>query len=122
MPLKSSKYKRYLSKLFRENRNGEIIGEDAINNAISSLSADADFDSETIPLHLRAAWGQKQSKAKESCIYYDMTDAQGRMVEISLNGWRIINGSDPEVPILFRRYNQTSQVTPDRNYTKDFWI
>jgi hypothetical protein len=121
MPLKSSKYKRYLSKLFRENRNGEIIGEDAINNAISSLSADADFDGETIPLHLRAAWGQKESKAKESCIYYDMTDAQGRMVEISLNGWRIINGSDPEVPILFRRYNQTSQVTPDRNYTKDIF-
>ena len=34
MPLKSSKYKRYLSKLFRENREGEIVGEDTINNAI----------------------------------------------------------------------------------------
>ena len=65
MPLKSSKYKHYLSKLFRENRQGEIVGEDTINNAISSLSADADFDGETIPLHVRVACGQKENKAKE---------------------------------------------------------
>jgi len=31
MPLKSSKYKRYLSKLFRDNSEGEIVGEDAIS-------------------------------------------------------------------------------------------
>jgi hypothetical protein len=121
MPLKSTKYKHYLSKLFRENSDGEIVGEDAINNAISSLSADADFDGETIPLHMRAAWGQKESKAKEGCIYYDMTDAQGRIVEISTSGLRIISGSDPDVPILFRRHNQTPQITPDRNYTKDIF-
>jgi hypothetical protein len=52
--LKSKKYKHYLSKLFREN-NGEIVGEEAINNAINTLSADAEIDGETIPLHLRVA-------------------------------------------------------------------
>jgi hypothetical protein len=50
-----------------------------------------------------------------------MTDAQGRIVEISANDWRIINGSDPDVPILFKRYNQTPQVTPDKNYTNDIF-
>jgi len=40
------------------------MGEDAINNAISSLSADADFDGETIPLHVRVAWGQEENKAE----------------------------------------------------------
>ena len=121
MPLKGSKYKNFLSKLFRENRKGEIIGEDAINNAISSLSAIADFDGETIPLHLRVAWGKKENNAKEGCIYYDMTDALGRMVEISNDDWSIINGGDSDVPILFKRHNQTPQITPDRNYTKDIF-
>lgn len=119
MPLKSNKYKHYLSKLFRENRDGEIVGEEAINSAINTLSADADFDGETIPLHLRVARGQKENKAKEGCIYYDMTDSLGCIVEISANGWRIINGSDSDVPILFKRHNQTPQVTPDKNYKKD---
>ena len=121
MPLKSKKYKHYLSKLFRENMNGEIVGEDAINNAINTLAADAEIDGETIPLHLRVAWGQKENKAKGCCIYYDMTDEQGRIVEISREGWRIINGSDPDVPILFKRHNQTSQVTPDGDYTPDIF-
>jgi hypothetical protein len=121
MPLKSSKYKRYLSKLFRENREGEIVGEDAVNSAISSLSADADFDGETIPLHVRVAWGQKENKAKERSIYYDTTDAQGSIVEISTNGCRIINGSDPDISILFKRHNQTPQVTPDKNYLNDIF-
>lgn len=98
---------------------GEIVGEETINNALSSLSATADFDGETIPLHLRVAWGQKENNAMEGCIYYDMTDAQGHMVEISNDDWRIINGCDSDVPILFKRHNQTPQVTPDRNYTKD---
>jgi hypothetical protein len=79
MPLKSSKYKHCLAKLFRENRDGEIVGEEAINSAINSLAADAEFDGETIPLHLRVAWGRKENLAREDCIYYDMTDAQRRM-------------------------------------------
>ena len=121
MPLKSNKYKRYLCKLFRENRNGEIVGEEAINSAINTLAADADFDGETIPLHLRVAWGQKESKTKELYIYYDMTDGQGRIIEISADGWCIISGKDADFPILFKRHNQTPQVTPDRNYTKDIF-
>jgi hypothetical protein len=119
MSLKSSRCKRYLSKLFTENMDGEIVGEEAINNAISSLSATADFDGETIPLHVRVAWGKKENNAREGCIYYDMTDVQGRMVGISKDSWRIINGCDTDVPILFKRHNQTPQVTPDKNYTND---
>jgi hypothetical protein len=121
MPLKSKKYKHYLSKLFRENMNGEIVGEDAINNAINTLAADAEIDGQTIPIHLRVAWGQKENKAKGCCIYYDMTDEQGRIVEISREGWHIINGSDPDVPILFKRHNQTPQVTPHENCTDDIF-
>ncbi len=121
MPLKSSKYKHYLAKLFRENRKGEIVGEEAINSAINSLAADAEFDGETIPLHLRVAWGQKENGAKQNCIYYDMTDAQGCILEISKDGWRMINGSDADLPILFKRHNQIAQLEPDRDYPPDIF-
>jgi len=121
MSLKSNKYKHYLSKLFRENRNGEIVGEEAINSAINTLAADADFDGETIPLHLRVAWGRKENQANERCICYDMTDDQRCIVVISEDGWRIIKGSDPHISILFKRHNQTPQVTPDKNYTNDIF-
>ncbi len=121
MPLKSSKYKHYLAKLFRDHSKGEIIGEEAINNAINSLDADAEFDGETIPLHLRVAWGQKENGAKQDSIYYDMTDAEGCVLEISKDGWRMINGSDVDVPILFKRHNQIAQVEPDRDYPSDIF-
>ena len=55
--LESRKYKHYLAKLFRENNDGQIVGKEAINNAINILAANAEFDGQTIPLHLRVAWG-----------------------------------------------------------------
>ena len=44
-----------------------------------------------------------------------------RTIEISKDGWRIINGSDLDVPILFRKYNQQAQIEPDRNYPDDIF-
>lgn len=122
MPLKGSRYKYYLAWLFRENNGGQIVSKDTINNAINTLAANAKFDGETIPLHLRVAWGHSQNRAIPGCIYYDMTDEQYRMIEISVEGgWRIINGSDANVPILFKRHNQIAQVEPDRNYLPDIF-
>ena len=80
------------------------------------MAANAEFEGPTIPLHLRVAWGNPVNRAKSDCIYYDMTDAHGRMIEISIDGCRIINGTDKEIPILFKRYNHTAQVEPDWNY------
>jgi hypothetical protein len=123
MPLEgSSKYKYYLARLFRENKDGQIAGKDSINNAINSLAANAIFDGETIPLHLRVAWGNSKSRCNPGCIYYDMTDDKRRIIEISAeSGWRIIDGSDANAPILFKRHNQVAQVEPDRNYPPDIF-
>jgi hypothetical protein len=122
MPLKSSRYKYYLAWLFRENTGGQIVGKDAINNAVNTLAADAVFDGETVPLHLRVAWGSTMNRTtKPGCIYYDMTDDARTIIEISKDGKRIINGSDPNAPILFQRYNQVSQVEPDSNYPPDIF-
>jgi hypothetical protein len=81
MPLQSSRYKYYLSRLFRQNTCGQVIGKDAINNAVNVLAANAEFDGEIIPLHLRVAWGQTANRAKIGSIYYDMTDSLWQIVE-----------------------------------------
>ena len=118
--LKSSKYKYFLTKIFRES-NGQIITSDIIKNAVNALVAIALFDSKTIPLHLRVAWGTVQNRCNPGCIYYDMTDESGGIIELSTNGWRIIHGTDSNIPILFKRHNQIAQVQPDRNYPTDIF-
>jgi hypothetical protein len=115
LPIDSIKYKRYLSKLYREN-TGSCISDSLINSVITNLASEAEFNENIIPLHLRAALGSIENGAKSDCIYYDMCDNQGRIIEISKDAWRIINGSDKDVPILFKRFNQQAQVEPDRTY------
>ena len=112
IPLQSNMYERYLIKLFHENTDGQIIGNDTVNKALNLLAANTYFDDKTIPLNIRVAWGRSENRARHDCIYYDMTDSQWRIVEISTDGWRIINGHDTEVPILFKRHNQTPQIEP----------
>jgi hypothetical protein len=48
----------------------------------------------------------------EASIYYDLTDENWNCVKIDGNGWDIIT---PDFP-LFRRYNQTAQPMPNREY------
>ena len=118
LSIDSIKYKRYLSKLCREN-TGSSISDNSINTAITNLAAEAEFNGRIIPLHLRTAWGSDENGAKKDCMYYDMCDAQRRIIEISKDGWRIINGSDKDIPVIFKRFNQQAQVEPDRNYHSD---
>jgi hypothetical protein len=61
-------------------------------------------------LSLRVAW----SKHKDS-IYYDLTDEKCRSIKISKDGWQTLN----ESPILFARYNQTTQIDPSSEYEAD---
>ncbi|MGG6460303.1 MAG: hypothetical protein ACM3JQ_02635, partial [Candidatus Eiseniibacteriota bacterium] len=119
MPLQGNKYERYLFRLYCESTGGKIIGKDAVSRALNLLAANTIFNDNTIPLQIRVAWGKTENRARQDCIYYDMTDSHWRIVEISCDGWRIIDGSDTRVPILFKRYNQTQQVEPDSNYHPD---
>ena len=118
--MEASRYGYYLTRLFQEN-TGRIVGKEAVNNAINALAANALFDGETIPLHLRIAWGSPMNRCNPDCIYYDMADEQRRIIEVSKDCWRIINGSDSNAPILFKKHNQTPQVEPDRNYPTDIF-
>lgn len=118
--INSIKFKRYLSKLFRDN-SGSAIGETSINTAIINLAAEPEFNGDIIPLHLKVAWGSVDNGAKTGYRYYDICDAQVRVIEISKHGRKIINGNDKDVPIIFKRFNQKPQVEPDRNYELDIF-
>ena len=84
-------------------------------------AAEAEFNDEIIPLHLRVAWGSEINRCRNDCIYYDMCDPRGRIIEISKNGWEIIERNRYWFPILFKKYNQQPQVEPDRNYPSDIF-
>ena len=50
-----------------------------------------------------------------------MTDRDWRVIEISNNGWKILGQSNSNLPILFRRHNQTQQVEPAKDYELDIF-
>ena len=109
--LESTKFKRYLHKLFYDNNNKKVANIESINNAIHILQANIEYSDTTIPLHLRVAW-----KKEGNTIYYDLTDEKWRYVEITKDGWEI---REDNSSILFARYNQVAQVLPNRNYEQD---
>jgi hypothetical protein len=120
LSLNSNKYKRYLSRLYRENTEF-CIGDSSLNSVITNLASEAEFNGIIIPLHLRVAWGSVENHANKECIYYDMCDTQGRIIVISRDGWRIINGNEKDIPIIFKRHNQQPQIEPDKNYSADIF-
>ena len=105
---KNEKCLLYLSRLFYQNE-GKTANAEAISNATHTLQAEAVFTGNEIPLDVRVAWSNPEREE----IYYDMTDPQWRRIIITKQGWRISNDINP---ILFIRFNQSSQIEPDRNY------
>ena len=71
--LTSNKYEYFLRKLYYDYTQGKVASQDAINNAIGVLIAQALFDGPTQVLHLRVTWGEYKNNKE---IYYDLTDAK----------------------------------------------
>ena len=82
-----------------------------LKDAINILSAQAEFDSgDPIKLNLRVA-------EQDGKWYYDLTNKPWEFVEITSEGWKIVNNL-----ILFHRYsNQLPQVYPSREYPSDIF-
>jgi hypothetical protein len=110
LPINSTKFKRYLLKLYRNSSEGRIANTESINTAISQLEAEASSSGSTIPLHLRVAWGNPDTT---DSIYYDLSDEKNRCVKITKDGWEIVEN---QIDVLFRKYNHLKpQVEPIRN-------
>ena len=112
LPIKSSKFECYLSKLYYENKDKKIPNAEAINNSKRTLAAQAVFDGKTIPLHIRIAWSNNEIK---DSIYYDLADNERKCIKITKgSGWKILEN---QTDILFKRYgHEISQVEPIHDY------
>ena len=128
----SKKFAYHLRTLLKRHKDKRIISNDSVEKAIEALKADAIIEGRTIPLHLRVGW-----KKKNEIIYYDRTDESWSCIAIerdigtwqllpngSLTGYPIAELRNPnskltEQPILFARYGQRPQVSPEHNYPPD---
>ena len=113
LSVEGTKFKRYLSKLYYDSEDGnKIAGTEVLNSVVHHLQADAEFDGKTIPLHLRTAWSNPDTK---DAIYYDMSDEKRRCIKVTKDGWKIV---DNQIEVLFKRYNHLKpQVEPIRTTT-----
>lgn len=90
-PLKSTGFRRFLRRRYYEKTGGAPNGE-AMAGAMGVIEARAAFDGPVRPVHLRVAEiGER--------IYLDLCDAAHRAVEITSDGWSIID----RPPVRFRR-------------------
>lgn len=105
--LKSNRYELYLNDLYY-NSEMKMASKETIGKVIQRLQSNAEFNSPITHLHLRTAW----SKDRKS-IYYDLTDEDWNCVKIDRYGVNLEKGIN--FPI-FKRYNQTLQPIPAKNY------
>ena len=113
-PIKSSKFEHYITKLYFDQSNGEEIPtQEALNNSVRVLHAKTEFGEQRRTVYLRSAWGANGE------ICYDLTDEEWRQIKITKDAWQIIKSSNSE--ILFTRFNQASQLEPDRHYSSDIF-
>ncbi|WP_117161420.1 hypothetical protein [Paraliobacillus sp. X-1268] len=100
--VKSKTFKMWLTKKYFE-ETGQATTSDAMNQALGVMEMMAMFDGEKHRLHLRVA--EKNDK-----YYYDLADADWRVIEITPTGCEIVDNP----PILFTRNKNTkAQVMPD---------
>ena len=109
--VESSKFKRYLSRLFYDKNGNKVVNAESITNAIQVIQAKAEYEGQTIPLSLRVAWHNGD-------IYYDLSNDRWQCIRISQQGWDVVNSTP--VP-MFVRYNQIPQADPDRNYEQNIF-
>ena len=112
-PIDSSRFRMWARRLIY-NQTGIVVDSQTLKDAMAVPSAGAEFDSgKSIPLSLRVA----SDLAQQSKYYYDLSNEKWEVIEITSEGWRIVNNVT-----LFRRFSsQSPQVYPSREYTSDIF-
>jgi hypothetical protein len=99
--INSKKFQLWLTKKYFD-KTGKAPGSDAMNQALGVYMMNAMFNGNKKNLFKRC--GKHEGK-----IYYDLADENWRTVEISKEGWKVIN----DAPVLFiKNKNMKSQVIP----------
>src|SRR5262245_59791380 len=90
-PIRSRGFKRWLARAFFA-ETASAPNSDAIQAALNVIEAKAHFEGRERPVYVRVG-------SFEGLLYLDLADARWRAVEISSDGWRIVD----RPPIAFRR-------------------
>lgn len=93
-PMHSDKFQSKAGREFYR-RFGTVVGDSAMKEAISVLAADAD-EGATGAVYLRCAMPPETGK-----VYIDLGDDSWQVVEITAQGWQVIESAD--CPVKFRR-------------------
>jgi hypothetical protein len=72
--------------------NSTAPNSEALQSALNMIEAQAHFDGEEMPVHVRVA-------GLGGYIYLDLCDAKWRAIEISASGWEVVENP----PVRFRR-------------------
>ena len=89
--IRSKGFKRFLSYGFYQ-QEGKPPSVQALQNALGTLEAKAQFEGPTFEVCTRVGSGS-------GCIYLDLADDRWRVVEVTRDGWSVLNTS----PVKFRR-------------------
>lgn len=105
LSIESKEFNWYLNHLYYSQFK-KTINKDNLQQVINILQAEARFGNvKKIPLSNRVA-------KKDNSFWYDLTNDKWQVLEITSDGWNIVNNP----PILFNRFrHQDEQVTPDKN-------
>jgi hypothetical protein len=113
LPLKSSRFRNWLCRLYYEFEQ-DVLSSEIASNVINVLKAKAEFEGKTRKLNLRVA---SITNNEIFTIYYDLTDKDWFVIKITKDGW-----DTQDAPIIFRRYsNQQSQVYPHKEYVPNIF-
>jgi hypothetical protein len=89
--VRSKGFKRWLCRKYYE-ANSTAPNSEALQSALNMIEAQAHFDGEEMPVHVRVA-------GLGGYIYLDLCDAKWRAIEISASGWEVVENP----PVRFRR-------------------
>lgn len=92
-PVRSRTFKEWLSKTFYI-REGKGCNNNSIADALNTIEARAKHVGKPVPIYLRVAH-------LEDRVYIDLCDDQWRVVEVTADGWSILDRS----PVHFMRRN-----------------
>lgn len=103
-PCRSKSIKKWLSsEVYRTQKKAP--GSEVIKSILAVLEGKACFDGSEIELQNRVAWHNDE-------LWYDLTNKQWQTVQITKDGWNIIDKS----PAIFKRYSHhRAQVMPVPN-------
>ncbi len=99
-PVRSRKFKRWLRRELRT-RTGAVANAQAIEEAVETLCAEAEFDAEQRDVFVRIA-------PDSGGVLLDLGDERWRVVRTTADGWQVLDSS----PVAFAR-RSSAKTLPD---------